>query len=590
MAASGRRPSEEAAGAGGRRARQAFKARRFEAALEPLQRLARLSARVNLEIQHNLLLAQYYASSTADPVKMLDSLEKLKKKLEERAAGEDAPYLAELSTGAAELQPGAARHRAEAVRHGAGPARAPLPQHRAAGRVPEPQDLLPAGRAVRHHAAAGQASQVVAYVEKTFLRPYQPPEPAPSPAGPLLPPRPPRRSAVAAGPAGQGQGQGGAEAALAASLMDGAGAGGLGPGGAGAGAGVARAGCSGARRPAGPSPCISAPAELKISLHLYRARAHLLTKAAKACKREIKQAMGAAVAASPHMATCIFLKAHLEYQGGNLRKALKLLNALHQAAPAAGPSVAALSSDRSLPVLYYADMGCIHYRMRKFRAAAFYFLRALRENVAAFPSSGAGAWRAGRWARGARSSCTTWASRCCSCARASWPSPAWRRPRPRCPARPASTCASPRPPCSPTPPPAPAPPTTPSASSCCRRWAARAACCSCRPAWTTPRPPTAPPRPRPCPRSTRPCARSPPCCWPAPRRPARRCRAPSSWLSRRRCGRRRWPTSPTATSASATPPPPSRPRPPCSPCSSLPSFQKCVHQPAAWLRPRCPWG
>ena len=114
-------------------------------------------------------------------------------------------------------------------------------------------------------------------------------------------------------------------------------------------------------------------------LHYYKAQLHLLNKSMKSSKREIKSALatatqGAGTANSPGL----FLKSNLEYVRDNYRKSIKLL---HGCRKGGGPEN---------QVLYLNNMGCAHFRLGKHNAAAFYFLKALRENNAIQLAEGAG--------------------------------------------------------------------------------------------------------------------------------------------------------------------------------------------------------
>jgi len=113
--------------------------------------------------------------------------------------------------------------------------------------------------------------------------------------------------------------------------------------------------------------------ELRWHLHLYRAKLLLLTKGLKACKREVKSAVSLA---NTHP-SALFVKGNLEYLSNNPKKSLKLLNSWHRTP----------STDVSIPTLYYNNLGCLHFRMRKFHAASFYFTKALQENDAIYASS-----------------------------------------------------------------------------------------------------------------------------------------------------------------------------------------------------------
>ncbi len=75
----------------------------------------------------------------------------------------------------------------------------------------------------------------------------------------------------------------------------------------------------------------------------------------------------------------LFLKSNYEYVRGNYPKAIKLLNS----AP-----LATIVSDRgqSMMTLFYNNMSCIHFRMKKFNLAVFYARKALEENITAMKS------------------------------------------------------------------------------------------------------------------------------------------------------------------------------------------------------------
>lgn len=135
------------------------------------------------------------------------------------------------------------------------------------------------------------------------------------------------------------------------------------------------------------------PNELKYLLHTYKAKLHLHSKPnLKAAKQEIKLAMVAGTKVHPlTVPSCMFLKAHLEYARQNHKKALKLMNACGQknTMPASVATVPSengcigvnCSIDSSLAPLYFNNLGCISYKMKKFNAASFYFGKALRENA-----------------------------------------------------------------------------------------------------------------------------------------------------------------------------------------------------------------
>jgi len=114
------------------------------------------------------------------------------------------------------------------------------------------------------------------------------------------------------------------------------------------------------RRP----PTDISPDEVRASLNLYKAKLALMSRASKSSKREIKTTLNACA----QNTTGLFLKCNLEWQRGNYRKAIKLLN----------NSCQTTERDRNVPSLYFNNLGCIHHCMRRHRAAAFYFARALQ--------------------------------------------------------------------------------------------------------------------------------------------------------------------------------------------------------------------
>ncbi|GFT71808.1 CCR4-NOT transcription complex subunit 10 [Nephila pilipes] len=112
----------------------------------------------------------------------------------------------------------------------------------------------------------------------------------------------------------------------------------------------------------------------KRKLQLYKAKCYAMMKTSKACKREIKNLMssGSTVQNIP----AFYLKSQLEYQRGNYRKALKLLNSV------------TLPDDISkyfretgdcLPAIFYNNVGCIHFYMGKPNLGHFYTKKALTE-------------------------------------------------------------------------------------------------------------------------------------------------------------------------------------------------------------------
>ncbi|XP_035231469.1 CCR4-NOT transcription complex subunit 10-like [Stegodyphus dumicola] len=117
--------------------------------------------------------------------------------------------------------------------------------------------------------------------------------------------------------------------------------------------------------------CISET--LKRRLQLCKARCYAMIKTSKACKREIKNLMssGSVVQNIP----AFYLKSQLEYQRGNYRKALKLLNSV------------TLPEDISkyfretgdcLRAIFFNNVGCIHFYMGKPHLGQFYMDKAIQ--------------------------------------------------------------------------------------------------------------------------------------------------------------------------------------------------------------------
>ncbi|KAL8126032.1 hypothetical protein AgCh_013358 [Apium graveolens] len=102
--------------------------------------------------------------------------------------------------------------------------------------------------------------------------------------------------------------------------------------------------------------------DLRLKLHLYKVRLLLLTRNLKTAKREVKMAMNIA---RGNNSMVLFLKSQLEYARGNHPKAVKLLMA---------------SSNRTeigTSILFYNNLGCIHYRLGKYQTSGIYFSKAL---------------------------------------------------------------------------------------------------------------------------------------------------------------------------------------------------------------------
>ena len=150
------------------------------------------------------------------------------------------------------------------------------------------------------------------------------------------------------------------------------------------------------------------PVEFQCNLHLSKAKLYLLTKTVKSSKKEVKLAMalGTIVPSSASSNQLVwsrsqllmfsFLKANLEYLRQNYSKSLKLLNASNIKPVTSNSSGSAFSDDKDKDFwlshyyssLYFNNVACIHFRMKKYHAASFYFAKALKQNDLALESPG----------------------------------------------------------------------------------------------------------------------------------------------------------------------------------------------------------
>ncbi|GIZ01521.1 CCR4-NOT transcription complex subunit 10 [Caerostris extrusa] len=112
----------------------------------------------------------------------------------------------------------------------------------------------------------------------------------------------------------------------------------------------------------------------KRKLQLCKARCYAMMKTSKACKREIKNLMSSG--SSVQNIPAFYLKSQLEYQRGNYRKALKLLNSVTLPDDV---SKYFRDSGDCLPAIFYNNVGCIHFYMGKPSLGAFYTDKALKE-------------------------------------------------------------------------------------------------------------------------------------------------------------------------------------------------------------------
>ncbi|KAH9314129.1 hypothetical protein KI387_022756 [Taxus chinensis] len=107
--------------------------------------------------------------------------------------------------------------------------------------------------------------------------------------------------------------------------------------------------------------------DLKLQLHLYKVRLLLLTRNLKAAKREVKLAMN--IARGRDSSTALLLKAQLEYSRGNHRKAIKLLTTCSSRA------------EQGMSCMIWNNLGCIHHKLRKDNIAAVYFRKAFQSTA-----------------------------------------------------------------------------------------------------------------------------------------------------------------------------------------------------------------
>ncbi|XP_031479439.1 uncharacterized protein LOC116250140 isoform X1 [Nymphaea colorata] len=111
----------------------------------------------------------------------------------------------------------------------------------------------------------------------------------------------------------------------------------------------------------------SAVIDLKLKLHLYKVRLLLLTRNLKATKREVKSAMN--IARGRDSSTALLLKSQLEYARGNHRKAIKLLmTSINRTEPGSSS-------------IFFNNLGCIYHHLRKHSTSIFFFSRALESSL-----------------------------------------------------------------------------------------------------------------------------------------------------------------------------------------------------------------
>eukprot|EP00474_Spongospora_subterranea_P009044 CRZ09502.1 hypothetical protein [Spongospora subterranea] len=129
---------------------------------------------------------------------------------------------------------------------------------------------------------------------------------------------------------------------------------------------------------ASSTPIISL-SELSFYIYLYQTRLHLLTRNEKSAKKTVKSAMQllnkesnssvAEIFTDIHKASALLVKARLECCTEKYVKSIKLLNNVKFSCP----------RDPVVSAVYLNNLGCLHFAMNRFTAAAFYFRRALAQ-------------------------------------------------------------------------------------------------------------------------------------------------------------------------------------------------------------------
>ncbi|XP_041375361.1 CCR4-NOT transcription complex subunit 10-like [Gigantopelta aegis] len=115
----------------------------------------------------------------------------------------------------------------------------------------------------------------------------------------------------------------------------------------------------------------------KARISMYKTRCLIMLKSTKLCKREVKYL----ISTQSTNTTVIYLKSNFEYIRGNNRKAIKMLGTAPQAQ-------LFTEMGECLPLMYFNNLGCIHFHMRKHHLGSFYFRKAVRENENALKDTG----------------------------------------------------------------------------------------------------------------------------------------------------------------------------------------------------------
>lgn len=118
---------------------------------------------------------------------------------------------------------------------------------------------------------------------------------------------------------------------------------------------------------------VPSPTELAVWIHLYQTRIHFMSRNDRSAKKIVKSALqilnkdNEPFISDFHKASALLVKARLECCNDKWIKAIKLLNNVQYSCPT-NPQVTAV---------YLNNLGCVHFAMQRYSAAAFYFQRAL---------------------------------------------------------------------------------------------------------------------------------------------------------------------------------------------------------------------
>lgn len=105
------------------------------------------------------------------------------------------------------------------------------------------------------------------------------------------------------------------------------------------------------------------PNLLSNQINLYKTRFHLVSGNYESASKEIESLQSSV----PESHVPLFLEANLEYLQKDFQKSIKVLNSIQLKSP-------------KLEALYYNNLACIHFKMKKYTMSAFYFTKALKSN------------------------------------------------------------------------------------------------------------------------------------------------------------------------------------------------------------------